>query len=53
MRALETGEYEMIMFYIFYFRVLRQIIQCLKPILDVIVLLFFMVAIFALMGMLL
>ncbi|XP_019852736.1 PREDICTED: two pore calcium channel protein 1-like isoform X2 [Amphimedon queenslandica] len=31
-------------------RVLRQIIQCLKPILDVMILLFFMMAIFALMG---
>ncbi len=31
-------------------RVLRQIVQCIKPIADVMVLLFFMVAIFALAG---
>ena len=41
----------MLMVFIFFSnRVLRQIIQCLKPILDVMILLFFMMAIFALMG---
>lgn len=31
-------------------RVLRQIVQCIRPIADVMILLFFMVAVFALAG---
>lgn len=44
------NKYKIMRMNFFLFRVLRQIIQCLKPILDVLILLFFMMAIFALMG---